>query len=43
MGGRTKGDPAQRLLAEVSGLSLSDTSELMDELDRLRRRYGGEV
>lgn len=41
--GRTKRDPAQRLLAEVSGLPLSETSELMDELDRLRRRYGGEV
>ncbi|RLM34086.1 MULTISPECIES: hypothetical protein [unclassified Haloarcula] len=39
--GRTKRDPSQRLLAEVSGLSLSDTSELMDELDRLRHRYGG--
>ncbi|GCF13219.1 hypothetical protein Harman_11540 [Haloarcula mannanilytica] len=40
--GRTKRDPAERLLAEVSGLSLSETSELMDELDRLRRRYGGD-
>jgi len=39
--GRTKRDPAERLLAEVSGLSLSETAELMDELGRLRRRYGG--
>ncbi|KOX92802.1 hypothetical protein AMS69_10080 [Haloarcula rubripromontorii] len=40
--GRTKRDPAERLLAEVSGLSLSETAELMDELDRLRRRYGSD-
>jgi hypothetical protein len=32
--------PTERLLSEVSGLNLSETSELMDELDTLRRRYG---
>jgi hypothetical protein len=33
--------PVERLLSEISGLNLSETSELMDELDRLNRRYGG--
>jgi len=32
--------PTDRLLAEVSGLNLSETGELMDELDRLNSRYG---
>lgn len=32
--------PAERLLSELSGLNLSETGELMDELDMLRRRYG---
>ncbi|RLM32646.1 hypothetical protein [Haloarcula sp. Atlit-120R] len=34
-------DPIERLLADVSDLSLSETRELMGELDRLQRRYGG--
>ena len=33
--------PVQRLLSEISGLNLSETSELMTELDRLHQRYGG--
>ncbi|OYR55217.1 hypothetical protein [Halorubrum halodurans] len=33
--------PVERLLSELSGLNLSETAELMDELDRLSRRYGG--
>jgi hypothetical protein len=33
--------PAERLLSEISGLTLSETSALMDELDRLNRLYGG--
>jgi hypothetical protein len=32
--------PVTRLLAEISGLNLSETSELMTELDRLHQRYG---
>lgn len=32
--------PAERLLSDLSGLNLSETSELMDELDRLNRKYG---
>jgi hypothetical protein len=32
--------PLVRLLAEVSGLTLSDTEDLIDELDRLNREYG---
>jgi hypothetical protein len=33
--------PVQRLLSDISGLNLSETSELMEELDRLHQRYGG--
>jgi len=33
--------PVQRLLSDVSGLNLSETGELMEELDRLHQRYGG--
>lgn len=33
--------PVQRLLSDISGLNLSETSELMTELDRLHQRYGG--
>jgi len=33
--------PTERLLSEVSDLNLSKTGELMDELDRLNQRYGG--
>jgi len=32
--------PTDRLLAEVSGLTLSETGEIMEELDRLNRQYG---
>lgn len=32
--------PVERLLSELSDLNLSETAELMDELDRLNRRYG---
>ena len=32
--------PVERLLSEISGLNLTETEELMDELDRLNRRYG---
>lgn len=32
--------PTERLLSELSDLNLSETAELMDELDRLNRRYG---
>jgi len=35
-------DPIERLLADLSDLSLSETTDLMDELDRLQRRYGGD-
>ncbi|NHN40069.1 hypothetical protein G9C85_00250 [Halorubellus sp. JP-L1] len=38
--GHTKRDPTERLLSDVSGLSLSETSDLMEELDALRRKYG---
>ena len=38
--GRTKRDPAERLLSDVSGLTLAETSDLMAELDSLRRKYG---
>lgn len=34
--------PVERLLSEVSGLNLSETSELVDELDRLNQMYGGD-
>ena len=40
--GRTKRDPTERLLSDVSGLSLAETSDLMDELDALHRKYGRE-
>jgi len=33
-------DPIERLLAEISDLSLTETRGLMDELDRLQRKYG---
>ncbi|MHC3382102.1 hypothetical protein [Haloarcula sp. H-GB5] len=33
-------DPIERLLADISDLSLSKTRGLMDELDRLQRKYG---
>lgn len=33
--------PAERLLSDLSGVNLSETSEVMDELDRLNRKYGG--
>jgi len=32
--------PVERLLSELSDLNLSETRELMDELDRLNQRYG---
>ena len=32
--------PVERLLSEISGLNLTETSELMEELDRLNRNYG---
>lgn len=32
-------DPIERLLADLSDLSLSETTDLMDELDRLQRKY----
>jgi hypothetical protein len=32
--------PFQRLLSEVSGLNLSETKEVIDELERLQRKYG---
>jgi len=32
--------PTERLLSELSDLNLSETADLMDELDRLNRRYG---
>ncbi|WP_367175071.1 hypothetical protein [Haloarcula rubripromontorii] len=33
-------DPIERLLADISDLSLSETRALMDELERLQRKYG---
>lgn len=39
--GRTSKDPTERLLSDVSGLTLSETADLMDELERLNRKYGG--
>jgi hypothetical protein len=36
-------DPVERLLADLSDLSLSETRDLMGELDRLQRKYGGDA
>lgn len=33
--------PTERILSDISDLNLSETAEVMDELDRLNRRYGG--
>ena len=37
-----RGDLLTRMVADVSGLTLSDTEEILDELGRLNDRYGGE-
>jgi len=40
---RGNGDLLVRLLSDVSGLNLSDTREVLDELERLRNYYADET
>ena len=34
--------PLERLLSDLSGANISEASELLDELDRLSGKYGGD-